>query len=375
MGGSRGAAWANTFQTLVFMVMGVVAFVFISNSLGGMKNATNLAAKIDDSGNVIQTHSFNTKQMKLIENDPPKIIGKVIAEGENYSKTPLLTRTVTEVELFSKNRKTGEITSFKREYGVPPWMFLTYFFIPLSVGMFPHLFQHWLTAKSAKAFRLTVVAHPLFILIVWVPCVLIGTWATGILPPLESSKVSGVLGMMVRTLVGNPILTGLLTAGILAAIMSSLDSQFLCLGTIFTNDIVIQIVGKDRFTDKQIILIARLFIVGIVVLTYLLSLVAPQNVFNLAIWCFTGFSGLFPLILAAVYWKRATETGAVACIFTTVISWFYFFAQSGYGGEYTIAGGMMPVAFIVIFSSIAMVAVSLLTRPPSKETIQKFFPN
>ncbi|MGB6045567.1 MAG: sodium:solute symporter family protein, partial [Pirellulales bacterium] len=35
-GGSRAAAWANTFQTIVFMVMGIVAFVFIANKLGGL---------------------------------------------------------------------------------------------------------------------------------------------------------------------------------------------------------------------------------------------------------------------------------------------------------------------------------------------------
>ena len=57
-------------------------------------------------------------------------------------------------------------------------MFFTYMLIPLSVGMFPHLFQHWLTAKSAESFKVPVVLHPLFIMIVWVPCVLIGVWAT-----------------------------------------------------------------------------------------------------------------------------------------------------------------------------------------------------
>ena len=110
-----------------------------------------------------------------------------------YSPDPLLSRTVTEVELNAKNPKTGEITSFRREYGIPAWMFATYLFIPLSVGMFPHLFQHWLTAKSARAFKLTVIAHPLCILVVWVPCALIGIWATGILPPLDPSKVSAAL--------------------------------------------------------------------------------------------------------------------------------------------------------------------------------------
>ena len=118
--------------------------------------------------------------------------------------------------------------------------FFTYLLVPLSVGMFPHLFQHWLTARSAGSFKLPVVAHPIFIMIVWVPCVLIGIWATSNLipakPPLPSNP-NAILPFLVKTQTG-PLLGGLLAAGILAAIMSSLDSQFLCLGTIFSNDIV-----------------------------------------------------------------------------------------------------------------------------------------
>ena len=67
-----------------------------------------------------------------------------------------------------------------REGKIGHLQFLTYGLVPLSVGMFPHLFQHWLTAKSAKTFRLTaIVCHPIFIMIVWVPCILIGIWAVG----------------------------------------------------------------------------------------------------------------------------------------------------------------------------------------------------
>ncbi|MGA0409628.1 MAG: sodium:solute symporter family transporter, partial [Limisphaerales bacterium] len=221
MGGSRGAAWANTFQTLVFMVMGVVAFVLIAKNLGGLENASKVTIQINEKGQVVQPYRWDNASKELVENNPPKVVGKLVFEGESpepgtYSPRPLLSRTVTEVELNSKNPKTGEITSFKREYGIPPWMFATYLFIPLSVGMFPHLFQHWLTAKSAKAFKLTVIAHPLFILIVWVPCVLIGIWATGILPPLDPSKVSGVLGQIVGNVIESQVLSGFLTAGVLA---------------------------------------------------------------------------------------------------------------------------------------------------------------
>ena len=183
----------------------------------------------------------------------------------------------------------------------------------MSVGMFPHLFQHWLTAKSAKAFRLTVLAHPLCIMIVWVPCVLVGAWASGVLPP--GIPPPAVLSAMLKLLVGDPVLTGLLTAGVLAAIMSSLDSQFLCLGTIFTNDVVLHRVGPNKYSDKQTITIASLFIVVIVALTYALAMVAKDaNVFDLAIWCFSGFSALFPVVFASLYWKRATKQGVIASI-------------------------------------------------------------
>ena len=54
--GSRGAAWANTFQTLVFMLMGLVAFGFIMKSLGGLEQAGKVPAFITEEGKVIQRY-------------------------------------------------------------------------------------------------------------------------------------------------------------------------------------------------------------------------------------------------------------------------------------------------------------------------------
>jgi len=311
-GGSRAAAWANTFQTIVFMVMGVLAFYLISDKLGGVAAAMEKA------------------------NDAHKV------------------RTVE-----------GEV-------GFSKLTFLTYMFIPLSVGMFPHLFQHWLTAKSAKSFKLTVVAHPICIAIVWVPCVLIGVWATSI-PALNGAPAGAVLAKMVAVLVHDPIIVGLVTAGILAAIMSSLDSQFLCLGTMFTNDIVLHN-SKKKYTDKQILFMARAFIVAIVVLTYILSLVLyKKNVFDLAIWSFSGFAALTPLVIAALYWKRATKTGAFACVIAVFISWLSFFAMAGFGGEYFLVGGIVPAAAMWFIGAAAMIIGSLMSQPPGEKTLAKFF--
>ncbi|BCX47222.1 sodium:proline symporter [Haloferula helveola] len=323
-GGLRGAVWANTFQTIVFMITGVVAFYMISSRLGGLSAASQAVLDSD----------------------------------------------------FARPRAA-------REGMIGKAQFLTYCFVPLSVGMFPHLFQHWLTAKSAKSFKLTVVAHPVFIMIVWVPCILIGIWAAAYLGPLPpGASPNAVLGRMVEGLVHSPVLSGLVGAGVLAAIMSSLDSQFMCLGTMFTNDIALRVFGQDRFSDKQKVLIARGFILAIVGITYGLAvlLMDSAHVFDLGVWCFSGFAALFPLAVGSVYWKRATAAGAIASILVTAAVWCVLFyrdiiAEKPPGAEdELLIAGMMPVTLMIAASAVTLVVVSLVTKPPAPEKVAKFFP-
>jgi SSS family solute:Na+ symporter len=321
-GGLRSTAWANAFQTCVFMVLGVITFVVIAYKLGGPRAASEAVA---------------ASHPDLLMRGSP---------GPGHE---------------------GHITQLH---------FLTYAFIPLSVAMFPHLFQHWMTARSAKTFRAAVILHPVFILIVWVPCVLLGVWAAaavhqGLIP--EPKSPNAVLGIMVSKLT-NPYLSGLLTVGILAAIMSSLDSQFLCIGTMFTHDIVLHFWGKDRFNDKQKTLLGRLFVLFIVIVAFLLSLAEPRSVFSLGVWCFSGFASLSPLVIAALYWKRATRAGAIASVLTTAVAWILLFRQAGWGANRSyLFLGMMPVATIFLCSASALVIVSLLTKPPSRTVLDRYF--
>lgn len=314
-GGLRGAAWANAFQTIVFMAMGLVAFLLISKELGGVRAASAAA----------------------LESTP---------------------------EHLAREGKIGHL------------QFLTYGLVPLSVGMFPHLFQHWLTARSAKTFRLSVVCHPIFIGIVWVPCILIGVWAVGM--DLNVPSSNAVLPRMVAQLVPDPIVAGLLTAGILAAIMSSLDSQFVCLGTMFTHDVVVHTFGEERFSDAQKVLMGRCFIVAIVAITYLLTFFPPPHIFDLAVWCFSGFAALFPLVFASLYWKRVTRAGAIASVLAMAASWGWLFyvgliqRPEGELNDYLI-GGMMPVTIIFAVSAATLVLVSLATRPPAPEVVDRYF--
>ncbi|MFQ5490249.1 MAG: sodium:solute symporter [Phycisphaerae bacterium] len=359
-GGVRGTAWANTFQTIVFIVLGLVTFLVISDKLGGVKQATAMVQKYNPD-----------KLRRTVRDDDP--LTRFHADQAVYQKRLAAWEGKPELQKGPKPKQAVE------PHGISQIHFLSYMFIPLSVGMFPHLFQHWLTAKSANSFKLSVIAHPLLIMIVWVPCVLVGAWATSAMIgdkpviPYGFSNPNAVLGLLVKKLT-DPVLGGLLTAGILAAIMSSLDSQFLCIGSIFTNDIVGHYLQKDRLTDRQKVLVGRLFVVFIVVVTYLLAQTRPGSVFTLAVWCFSGFASLFPLVFAALYWKRVTKAGAYACVLTAAGVWLWLFAASGYGAQRGfLFYGMMPVATIMACSTLALVLVSLVSRPPSAATLDKFF--
>lgn len=348
-GGVRGAAWANALQTMIFVVLGIVMFAVIANKLGGPEVATERVASQNPSYLKVsatpEDHAMYERQMAAFESGASK----------------------------TQPREPEEI---------PPLVFLTYMFIPFSVAMFPHLFQHWLTAKSAKSFRLSVVAHPLLMMLTWLPCVLVGIWATSainsdgsLLIPIGTNQNS-VLPIMVAKLAKSPLLSGLLTAGVLAAIMSSLDSQFLCLGSIFTNDIVGHYMTHDRLSDKNKVLVGRVFIIIVVAVTYYLALsLRGASVFKLGVWCFTGFAALAPLVFGALYWKRLTKAGAYATILTAVGVGGYLFwdtSKLAAGDDATI-WGVMPVAVVIAASTLAMFGVSLMTRPPSEATVAKFF--
>lgn len=324
-GGMRGTAWANAFQTVLFMVLGIVTFVTIAYKVGG--EATFL-------------ESLQTATQRV------------------------------------------DATRLSRA-GMSKFEFLSYLFIPLSLAMFPHLFQHWLTARNAQAFKLTIVFHPFFILLVWAPCVFIGIWASTLnLPPEIASRENSILPYLVQANTG-PVLAGLLTAGILAAIMSSLDSQFLCLGTMFTNDIVVHYAGAGKVSDRAQMWIARTFVVAIVGVCYALSLMGLRSVFDLGVWSFMGFAGLFPIVVAALYWRRLTAAGALAGILAMAGSWAFFFWQSGWGANKNFAividlgeehEKINPVVVILLCSTLAMIATSFLTRRPSRETLDRYFP-
>lgn len=310
--GMRGTAWVNTFQTLVFMTLGGLTFFVIVNRMGGLPNAIS---KVDTS---------------------------LLMQAEH----------------------------------IKPLELLTYTCIPLSVGMFPHIFMHWLTAKDAGTFRYAVILYPLCIAIVWIPSVLLGILGNVDIPGLEDAQANTVLIQMIDTHAPG-ILAGFLGVGVFAAIMSSLDSQSLSIGSMFTHDIVRfyrSKHGRKQMSEKQQVQVGRLFVIGVLCITYLISLMVTPSIFRLAIWAFTGFSGLFPIVVAALFWQRSTKHGVFAAVISVILLWLYFFLRNWQTPGYTVgSSGMMPVAILIAVSSVTLIVVSLFTKPPTSQTLEKFF--
>ena len=312
-GGLRGTAWANTLQTLVFMVLGAVAFFWIVRQLGGLESALG----------------------RIAESRPDLLV-----RGDR----------------------------------IKPLKLISYACLPLSAGMFPHLFMHWLTARRAESFKLPIVAYPLCIAVVWLPSVLLGVLGVLDFPELSGPASSSVLVSLIQ-LHAPDLLAGLLAAGVFAAIMSSLDSQVLSLGTMFTQDIV-RHHGFGRGMDEQRqVQVGRLFVLLILGLTYLISLVATPRIFGLGVWSFTGFAALLPVVLAALFWRRSTKHGVIAAVLGVAMLWAWFFARGWGRPGYTVAdSGLMPVVVILAVAAGLLIVVSLLTQPPPREVVAQFFP-
>lgn len=370
LGGARATAWANGLQTIIFLVVGVVTFWMIADRLGGAATITRMVQ----------------------EYNPTKFTRGVTAEHQRNYEEKLAAWSAATQPAARPTDGPAQAAPLRphRPHEMPELEFLSYGFIPLSVAMFPHLFQLWLTARSAKAFRLTVTLHPILIMAIWLPCIAIGVWASvavvdgrPVIPFTPDSPAANpniVIGLMVKAL-GDPVISGLLAAGVLAAILGGMDAQFLSLGSMFTHDIVDHYVRKDRMTDRQRLLTGRAFVILVVLACWLLALGLKQTrpIFNLAIWCFSGFSALFPLVFGALYWRRMTRWGAYASVIAGLGSgvWFYVDAGLRQGFSSRIdpqVWGLVPAAPMVLLATLALVVVSLLSTPPAQATVEKFFP-
>lgn len=113
-----------------------------------------------------------------------------------------------------------------------------------------------------------------------------------------------------------PVVIGIISAGMIAAFMSTHDSYLLCWSSVLTQDVVAPIM-RGRLTAKGRIFLTRFFIVliGLYVLYWGLLYEGEEDVWDyMAVTGAIYFSGAFAVLLGGLYWKRASSTGAVLAL-------------------------------------------------------------
>ena len=243
----------------------------------------------------------------------------------------------------------------------------------------PHILVRFMAVKNEKELNKSKG-----IAIIWVFLSLVLAWVIGIVgraylyPAVlaggEEEKV--FINMIIKLFTEDvkiPIIAGIFLCGILAAIMSTADSQLLVSASSVAEDLVKGIIKKDA-SEKTVFRISRITVLVIAVLAYLIALDPNSSIMGLVSNAWAGLGAAFgPTVLLSLYWKRTNFAGAAAGIASgavTVLVWDYIPLASGQ--TLGTATGLYSLAVGFAVSIAAIVAVSLLTKAPSDEMIREF---
>ncbi len=169
------------------------------------------------------------------------------------------------------------------------------------------------------------------------------------------------------------IFAGLFIAAILAAIMSTADSQLLVASSAVSEDLYKGIVRKDA-DESRVLNVGRLATIVVAIIALIIAWNPDSSVMKLVSDAWAGFGAAFgPLVLCSLFWRRTNFYGAIAGIISgalTIIMWDYIPLVSGttigsITGLYSLAPGF-------IISLLAIIIVSLVTRAPSDAILKEF---
>ncbi|MBQ2692485.1 MAG: sodium/proline symporter [Clostridia bacterium] len=166
-----------------------------------------------------------------------------------------------------------------------------------------------------------------------------------------------------------PFLSGILLAAIIAASMSTADSQLLVASSSFTNDIYKPLIRKNA-SDKELVWVARGVVAIVAIVAYFLASArgeGAQAIMDMVENAWGLFGSAFgPVVLLSVFWKRFNYWGAVAGVLGgAIVDILWYNLLSTTTGVYELFPG-----FVV--GMICAVIVTLLTKAPSEEVVAIF---
>lgn len=282
-------------------------------------------------------------------------IGEVIDNGKSLAGYFSLTQTHDSINNVAKSYGLLTVVS-GLSWG------LGYF------GM-PHILVRFMAIKNVKEIRKSRNIAMIWVVISLFVAVCIGFTGATLYPGLLSGGAEETIFIVMTQKLLPIFLVGIVMSGILAATMSTADSQLLMVSSSIAQNLFKGIIKKNA-TEKQVLLVSRGTTIAVAVVGMIIASDQNSKIFDLVSYAWSGFGAAFgPLILFSLFWKRINLKGAIAGMVTggTVsIVWSIFISKlGGWFGVYS----LLP-AFVI--SSIVIVVVSLITKEPSKEITDEF---
>lgn len=243
----------------------------------------------------------------------------------------------------------------------------------------PHILVRFMAIEDEKKLKLSRRIASIWALISMAVAIFIGIVGftmskTGALPVLEGSGQAETIIVKISALLSSygifpAIIAGVILSGILAATMSTADSQLLASASSISQDLIQTFFGV-KLSEKTSVRIAKLTVVIISIIAIFIARDPNSSVFQIVSFAWAGFGATFgPTMLLSLFWRRSNRQGALAGMIAGGIMIFVWkYALKPMGGVFGIYE-LLP-AFIV--GLVLNIVVSLLTAPPEKEITDIF---
>lgn len=168
----------------------------------------------------------------------------------------------------------------------------------------------------------------------------------------------------------HPAVTGLLLTAVIAAVMSTADSQLLLASAVATDDLPLLKRVAYALSQNRRVWLGRLLLLVIGAVGVVIAIYFPESINELVSYAWGGMGAAFgPVTILALFWRRFNVQGAFASIAAgTVVASLWALSSGGPSGMWD----MQPATPGFIAAMIVAIAVTLLTPPPSREVVELY---
>jgi sodium/proline symporter len=211
----------------------------------------------------------------------------------------------------------------------------------------PHILVRFMGIRSADEIKKARVIAMIWVTLCLSAAVAVGVVGKGIITELADPET---IFMTMVSMIFHPLVAGILLAAILAAVMSTADSQLLVTASAISEDFY-KVLVRPKASNKELLLVSRLTVILVAIIAYVIASNPGNSVMGLVSYAWAGFGATFgPVIILSLYWKKMNRWGALSGLVLGGLTTIVF--KSFDTALYEIVPGFLVAVFAVILVSL-----------------------